>query len=626
MSLEGLNEQQVAAVVESFDTNTLVIAGAGSGKTHTLTCRVKYILETLGASEEEIMLVTFTNKAAKEIKTRMYEVTGEVEKMMIGTFHSVCLKLLKEYGDYIGINRFSILDTYKSRKLITELLDKYGEQTDKGTVSKYISKISRFKSELINPKLALEKAQTPSDVLLGKVYKEYQDRCWKDKTFDYDDLIVYTIVLLTRSEAVRDDVRYRYKYVMVDEAQDSNSAQFSLIKVLVGDNNLFLVGDDAQSIYKFRAAKPEYIMNLTHIYPDAKVLKLDRNYRSTQTIVNASNALVNHNTVGFKKECYSKNAIGDPILYYEALSAEDEAKWVVTEAMLLQKAENIKFEDIAILYRTNSQSRIIEEACMKMNVPVKLTGGVSFYSRKEIKDILSFAKFMADGSDEESFTRALSSLPGIGKTSVTNIVNLSKLDGISLLDAANSYKCNKKGKVAIDIFNEIVNIDMKTPLGEIIEHIAIKSKIVEILKNEGTEDAMSRLGNIKELINIAIDRYNENNKATIDDLLSYIALFSNEEGSGSKDGIQLMTIHASKGLEFEAVFVVGMDEDILPHQNNKKGLDVEEERRLGYVALSRAKNRLFISHCQCRTDGGMNRIYNPSRFISEIPNNYILKV
>lgn len=621
MDLSDLNPQQKNAVINSLNNNTVVIAGAGSGKTKTLTKRVGYLLDDMGVLPQNIMAVTFTNKAANELKQRLFTVCSEINKMWVGTFHSVCVKILKNFGSYIGIKSFSILSTYESKKILATAIKEAGIPADKPTINKYMTKISNYKNEFINADCLLKQANTNDDVIFANAYKNYQNIKWKSKTFDFDDLIIYSAILIKNSKEVANWFKQNIKYYIVDESQDMNSAQFSLIYYLAQGNNIFLVGDDSQSIYKFRGAKPGYLLNFDKYFPDGKILMLEQNYRSTKTIVNASNAVVNCNKVKFYKKCFSENEIGDPIVYHKCDDAEDEAAWVANDIFLQQGI--IDINDIAILYRTNAQSRQIEQELMKLNIPYKLVGATSFYDRKEIKDIMAFVKFIANDKDKESFKRAIGSLSGIGKNTVDKIIEIAEDNSISYAEAFGYVKLTAKGRKSYDDFNEMLANVTDIP-SDLIKLIIDKTGILSSLIKENTEDSLSRIDNIKELINVAIEQENNDNRTTVQDFINNVSLMSTNDTEKSK-GVSLMTIHASKGLEFNSVYIIGMEEGYLPHVNSLSRIeDIEEERRLCYVAMTRAKKNLYLTSCKSRFNENGYITSNESRFLKEIPKQYLV--
>ena len=627
MDISDLNPQQKSAVLDSLDNNTVVIAGAGSGKTKTLTKRVGYIVDDLGVDPSNLMVVTFTNKAANEIIERITNEGIDVSDMWIGTFHSVCVKILKKFGSDIGIDYFSIIDSYTAKKTIKSIVfDKMGQSND-SIVNNIIARISYYKCNMINTNKAYEIAENDYERKVAEIYKEYQRNTWEKRTFDFDDLIIYTIVLLTRSRYTLEWFNDNIKYIMCDESQDTNVSQFSLLKMLVGPNNLFLVGDDSQSIYGFRQAKPEYLLNFTSMYADSKVIMLEQNYRSTKTIVNASNAVIENNKSRYKKNAFSENDVGDPIIYHLTANPQQEADWIASEIAITP----ISLNDIVILYRTNAQSRVIEEALLKIGIPHKLVGAQSFYDRKEIKDILSFVKFIANPNDEISFTRALSTMKGIGKKTIEKIIEESKVSNMSFLDSIKQFGAKPKQAVSLNKFVNIIEnakVVGQSSVSDMVKYIVTSCGIIDDLNIEGTGEAMSRIENIKELINVSVEQDNKNKNLTVEDFVLNIALLSATKTDDKKEAVNLMTIHSSKGLEFKTVYIAGLEEGILPHRNSKTPDAIEEERRLMYVAMTRAKDNLFLSSCKERRLEGINDVerQSPSRFLSEIPKRYLCNI
>lgn len=621
MDLSDLNEQQYKAVIDSIDCNTVVIAGAGSGKTKTMTSRVGYLIDDLKVEPENIMVVTFTNKAAKELKSRIYNVCSDVDKMWIGTFHHICNKILKEFGTYIGINSFNIMDTYQSKKTIHEAMNSLGMTYDKAKINQYAFKISKYKSTLTKP----DNIPETEDANFTRVYRAYQDICWSKRTFDFDDLIVYTICLLTSSNEVRTWFYENIKYVMCDETQDTNGAQFSFLRLITGNNNLFVVGDDSQSIYGFRNARPEFILNFQKIYPYSRILQLDRNYRSTQTIVNASNAVINNNLVKYEKKAFSKNIMGNPILYHRCQNQENEASYIASEIMMMN---NPNYDEIAILYRTNAQSRVIEKELMDARIPCKMVNAISFYDRKEIKDILSFAKYMNNHKDSDAFIRAFGCMKSVGKKTIENVMNYALQNNIDFHEAFDYVKLSTKAKKSADDFKIIISHE-KDVLSDIFNAIIKYSHIAQDLIDENTPDSLSRLNDIKELVSSIKEIIKDTPNITLSDYLDSISLASPEDTNAQKKAVHLMTIHSAKGLEFDTVFIAGADDGILPlNCDSNKQDEVEEERRLFYVAMTRAKSTLYITSCAIRWDSQTNieRSYKESRFISEIPDKYLMQV
>lgn len=623
--LNMLNEQQREVVLNSYDTNTVLVAGAGSGKTATLIARTSYLVEHMNVDPSEIMVVTFTNKAANEIKDRISAVTNEGYKMWLGTFHSICVKILRMYGNEIGIKNFTIMDTYDAKSVLKKTMQDAGLDVDKFLVNKYMKKISDKKSNMIRPQKLLDSATNREELQFAKVYKDYQNITWRRKSFDFDDLIIYAVVLFTYSMAAVKRFHDTVRFFMVDESQDTNTAQFHFIKAIVGANNLLLVGDDDQSIYSFRNAKPEYLLNFQKTYPDAKILKLEQNYRSTKTIIEASNAIVKNNVYRNDKTMVCNNAVGDPIVYHECRNNIEEGKWIATEIRLIN-ADGVDYKDIAILYRTNAQSRSVEEQLMKYNVPFKIVGSIGFYDRKEIKDMLAYCKLIANPDDEISFRRILGLQKGVGKKTVDSIVESAITTNSNFIDII-SYVSIPRAQVQISLLKSILVNSPKKP-SEFIKYVLEYTGYKNNLLKENTPESQARLENLNELVSIALEYEAQEPNITLLEFVNKISLSSSPTDSNSASAITMMTIHSAKGLEFRYVFIIGVEEKLLPHQNSlNSDKAIEEERRLMYVAATRAKEQLYILNAKERRDFGGNIVTNKkSRFIKEIPSSCMITV
>jgi DNA helicase-2/ATP-dependent DNA helicase PcrA len=621
-----LNSQQREAVVNSYGSNTVLIAGAGSGKTATLKTRTAYLIDDLGVDPSSIMVVTFTNKAAGEIKHRISQITPDANRMWLGTFHSICVRILRQFGPQMGIKGFTIMDTYDAKSVLKEVLADRNIGTDKYLVNQYMSKISDRKSNLVRPQDCINSAQNSTVLQFAHVYQDYQNITWKRKSFDFDDLIIYAILLLSSSMSIATWFHDNIKYIMVDESQDTNTAQFQFIKLLAGANNLLLVGDDDQSIYSFRNAKPEYLLNFQKTYPDAKILKLEQNYRSTKTIIEASNAVVKHNKVRNDKTMFCDNAKGDPIIYHNCRNSADEGNWVATEIKIIN-SQGVDYKDVAILYRTNSQSRALEEELMKMGVPFKLVGSLGFYDRKEIKDMLAYCRLSANHSDEISFRRVLSLQKGVGKKSVDDIITFCNTMGTDYLDSLGQYMAPKRIQVTLNALTYLYHCAPTKP-SEFLEHVLTTTGYKQELINEKTPEAQARLENLNELLSIAKEHESQDANITIDEFINKVSLASDPVDRAQEDAITMMTSHSAKGLEFKYVFVVGVEEKLLPHQNSlSHEPSIEEERRLMYVAMTRAKEQLYLLNAKERRDYSGNVNYNSrSRFLDEIPAHCICTV
>lgn len=625
--LSGLNPQQYEAVINTYEKNTVLVAGAGSGKTFVLKSRVSYLVDDLGVDPSAIMVVTFTNKAAGEIKKRLSTVSSEAHRMWLGTFHSICVKVLRLFGEDLGIKKFTILDEKDGRNLIRQILEANNLPSDMQTAREYLGKISSYKNNLIPPsQLLANYPNEESSMEFIKVYDRYQQETWQRRLFDFDDLICYTVRLLQRSQRVRDWFHFNIKYVMVDESQDTNSAQFELIRLMVGPNNLLLVGDDDQSIYSFRDAKPEYILNFERIFPDSQMLKLEQNYRSTQKIIHASNCVIEKNTIRSDKRMFTQNETGSEIICHTAKDNADEANWIVEEIKLLYQ-QGVPYEDQAVLYRTNGQSRSVEEALLKSNIPYHIVGGFKFYDRKEIKDLLAFFKLRANPKDDVSFKRVLSLIPRVGKGTIDNVVTFAKVQGISLIEAMEQYSFQSRQKPYIKDYLPLLTGVYPT-LRAYVKDILHRTSMVESFMQENDKESGSKLENIREFVSIIVEQEMANPALTLEEFVHNITL-TTENDKDTDKGVTLMTVHSSKGLEYEYVYIVGVEEDILPHRNSSgTPAGLEEERRLMYVGMTRAKTQLYLLNCESRIDPysrGISR-NKPSRFLDDIPKECIINI
>ena len=626
--LSTLNPQQKDAILQSIDHNVVLLAGAGAGKTFTLVKRVEYLIVDHNVDPENIMVVTFTNKAANEIKERMSKISDNAYKMWIGTFHKICIRLLRKFGDRLGITQFSIIDTKDAKNLIKDILDDLGEEYDKETIKKYQSIISSFKNNLRNKSDVANDPEINS--VTSELYTRYMDTCWAKKTFDFDDLIIYTILLLSTYEEVSDWVHENIKYLMVDECQDTNSSQFVLIKLIAGDNNTLLVGDVNQSIYAFRNAKPEYLENYADTTPNTIKLKLEQNYRSTKNIINAANKVVANNGFGTKLEMFCDNEEGSKVLAYRADSSYIEAQWVVEEILGGYTFQDKPFSDYAIIYRANYQSRVFEQELTKRGVPYVVFGSTSFYSRKEVRDLLAFCKIVINPFDIPAFTRVLKTINGVGKATIDKIIKISNTNKVTLAIALEDFINNsasgsqKKKLEPILTFlnaNYFCCEDIVTNVFHLTEY---RSRMVAI----GTEESYESVGYMNEFRDMITSFEEKNPDMEIADIIDEISLLSDAKGAekAEQDAVKLMTAHSSKGLEFDTVFVVDAHEGSFPHQNSidtGRVEDIEEERRLFYVAMTRAQKKLYITSCKSVRQSDMNVPALASRFIKEIPDEYL---
>ena len=626
--LSTLNEQQKDAILKSIDHNIVLLAGAGSGKTFTLVKRTEYLISDLGVLPENIMMVTFTNKAAKEIQERMSKLSPDAYKMWIGTFHRICTRLIRKFGYNLGINNFTILDTKDARDIIKDLLGKIGATIDKNTVKECQTKISKFKNNLMT-KTDVINDPTISDVD-KELYGRYMDYCWQRKSFDFDDLIIYAILLLSTYSEVSDWVHENIRYIMVDECQDTNSAQFTLIKLLSGNNNTLLVGDVNQSIYAFRNAKPAYLENYAENTPNTLKLKLEQNYRSTRNIINAANNVVVNNSFGTKLEMFCDNEDGSKVKICKSDNVFQQAEWIADTIDTGVSVFDKTYEDYAIIYRANYQSSVFEKVLTENGIPYVIFGGTSFYSRKETRDLLAFCKSVINPFDVASFSRMIKTLPRIGDKVVNDIVELSLNNKISLHIALDNYidSLNKSmTKDKLTTISKFLN-DTYTSCSDIVNNIFNDTDYYDTAKTSLLEESQESAGYMEQFLDM-IYQYEDSHKQeglSIPEILDYISLLSYAKGEdkSKQNAVKLMTAHSSKGLEFNNVFIVEAIEGSFPHDNSIAGGDeeIEEERRLFYVAMTRAKKKLYITESKATKKGDSYIPCKQSRFVDEIPTQY----
>lgn len=650
--LNELNESQRNAVLYN-DGPSLVIAGAGSGKTRVLTYKIAYLL-TLGYQPWNILALTFTNKAAREMKERIAKVVGwEVaSRIWMGTFHSVFSRILRTEADKIGFSpRFTIYDQSDSKSLIKAIIKEMGLDDKTYKPGNIACSISNAKNHLISAEAYMANREvTLSDAhskvpLTGEIYRRYVQRCKQADAMDFDDLLFYTYYLLKSHPDVLQKYSDGFDFVLVDEYQDTNYAQHCIVWELTKvKQKVCVVGDDAQSIYSFRGANIDNILNFKQLYNGTQTFKLEQNYRSTKTIVGAANSLIHHNNRQIYKEVFSEKEAGEPIRIFTAYSDIEEAEIVVNKICELRRKQSYEYDEFAILYRTNAQSRSFEEALRKRNIPYRIYGGLSFYQRKEIKDVIAYCRLIVNHHDEEAFKRIINyPARGIGQTTLDKITIAASDNNISLWDVAintASYgvAINKGTVSKINLFTDF--IESLTAESEQVDAGAMMMKVIKGsgIMNEITQDNspenMSRRENIEELLNGAQEfvngRREEGGEENIrlSDFLQEVSLLSDIDESEDKDTkkINLMTVHSAKGLEFSCVFVVGLEEGLFPNQMSSISIrELEEERRLFYVALTRAEEYCFLTHAKSRYRYGKMEFSNESRFLSEIDKRFILK-
>jgi DNA helicase II / ATP-dependent DNA helicase PcrA len=647
--LSGLNESQRLAV-EQIDGPIMVIAGAGSGKTRVLTYRIAHMIRQ-GIDPFNIMALTFTNKAAKEMTERIGSIVGnsEAKNITMGTFHSVFSRLLRFNADLLGYpTNFTIYDTADSKSLIKDILKELNLDDKTYKPSLVLGRISTAKNNLISPEAYALNAEIIQEDTLSKrpelfrIYQSYSNRCFKAGAMDFDDLLYQTNVLLRDFPDVLHYYQNKYKYILVDEYQDTNYAQYLIVKKIAAVyENICVVGDDAQSIYSFRGANIQNILNFKNDYPDFKIFKLEQNYRSTKSIVEAANSVISKNKDQIQKNVWTDNKLGDPISVIKTLTDNEEGKVIANKIFDLKKSEGLNFNDFAILYRTNRQSRSFEEALRKLNLPYKIYGGLSFYQRKEIKDVLAYFRLAINPHDEEAFKRVINyPKRGIGKTSIENLIIAANTYQKNIWEIINDFQSfpvaintptkTKLVEFATMIKSFNVQLDQQNAY-DIAFHIAKSSGILKDLyteKDKGPEE-VERYQNVEELlsgIRSFAAQKTENEQKTLPEFMSDVALLTDvdKETEDDKNKITLMTIHSSKGLEFPHVYLVGLEENLFPSQmalNTRS--ELEEERRLFYVAITRAEKSCTISYANSRFVFGSLNSSEPSRFISEINKDFL---
>lgn len=614
---ENLNAQQVPAV-RHFTGPALVVAGPGSGKTRVLTKRVANLIKHHNVPEMNILCVTFTNKAAKEIEERTKSTLSELNLTIpklpwSGTFHSVCSKILRKDGRNIGLPPgFVIYDSDDQKSLIKQICKDFGIDPKKFNPRAILGTISNNKSELITPEDFQTLAYGYYQKTVAKVYPEYQRRLRKNNALDFDDLLVETVNLFSQAPQILEKYQNLFQFILVDEYQDTNRAQYVITKLLANSHrNIFVVGDMSQAIYSFRGADYRNILNFQKDYPEAIVYNLERNYRSTQNILSAATAIIKNNSSHIALELWTQNGSGEKIISYTGRSEKDEANFVVEE--ILHKTENstkereFDFKDIAVLYRTNAQSRTIEEALIRNNIPYRIVGGQRFYARKEVKDMIAYLRVIHNPKDSVSWARIINTPPrGIGKKSVEKLQETGW----------NLTEITEKTKLPFDLW---VSQSSDLATIELLDAVIDKTGYIDWL-DDGSEENKARIENIMELRSVA------SQFTDLEDFLENVALIESSDSPAKEEQncVTLMTIHASKGLEFGVVFIVGMEEGLFPHAQSMMELsELEEERRLCYVAITRAKNLVFLCKAQNRLYFGNAQSNIPSRFLGEIPQDLI---
>jgi DNA helicase II / ATP-dependent DNA helicase PcrA len=634
--LAHLNKEQQEAV-KTTEGPLLIMAGAGSGKTRVLTHRIAYLMAEKHVAPWNILAITFTNKAAREMRERVQALLGgAAEDVWISTFHSMCVRILRRDIDRIGINRnFSILDPTDQLSVIKAILKEKNIDPKKFEPRTILGTISGAKNDLLTPEQFAKRASTYYEKIVSDVYQEYQQRLLRNHSLDFDDLIMTTLQLFDRVPDVLQYYQYKFQYIHIDEYQDTNRAQYTLVKKLAERfQNICAVGDADQSIYRWRGADIQNILSFERDYPNAKVILLEQNYRSTKRILQAANEVIEHNVNRKPKRLWTENPEGKPITYYEAMNEADEAQFVAGRIQEAIESGARRYSDFAVLYRTNAQSRVIEEMLLKANIPYQIVGGLKFYDRKEIKDILAYLRVIANPDDDLSLLRIIN-VPkrGIGASTIDKLVRYAAEHELSLFEALGELEMiglSAKATGALAAFRgqleQWTQLQEYVSVTELVEEVLDKSGYRDMLKAERTIEAQSRLENLDEFLSVTKHFENASDDKSLIAFLTDLALISDlDELNGNDqteegDAVVLMTLHAAKGLEFPVVFLIGMEEGIFPHNRSLDDEDeMEEERRLAYVGITRAEEELVLTSAQMRTLFGNIQMNPPSRFLNEIP-------
>ena len=631
---DTLNREQKEAVMET-EGSLLLLAGAGSGKTRCITHRIAYLIDECGVKPWNILAITFTNKAAGEMRERVDKLVGfGADQVWVSTFHSLCVRILRRHIDRLGFeNGFTIYDADDQKTVMKGICKRLNIDTKTYKERVLLGAISSAKDELISVReYELDAANDFGKAVYAKAYREYQETLQKNNALDFDDLIVKTVELFKNCPEILDSYQERFQYIMVDEYQDTNTAQFELVKLLAQKyRNLCVVGDDDQSIYKFRGANIRNILDFEKYFPEAKVIKLEQNYRSTQSILDAANAVISNNEGRKDKALWTDRGAGNKIHFRSFDNAYEEAEFIAEDICKKVKKEGAAYKDCAVLYRTNAQARLLEERMIMEGVPYNVVGGTNFYARAEIKDILAYLKTVDNGRDEVAVRRILN-VPkrGIGATTVEKLEDYAQMRDIGLYDAMElADEIMSLGKTAAKIrsFVQLIRGFRKEALtlsvAELIQHIVEKIGYAEYLQDNYDEDGDDRLENVEELITKAVNYQETHEEPNLTDFLAEVALVAEIDNVAEDDNrVLLMTLHSAKGLEFPNVYLAGMEDGLFPSYMtimSEDHSDIEEERRLAYVGITRAMNDLTITYARMRMTNGETK-YNPlSRFVREIP-------
>ena len=639
-TMQGLNKEQLDAV-QTINGPMLILAGAGSGKTKVLTCRIAHLLQQ-GVRPYRILAITFTNKAAAEMRERVDRMAGAAARdVWLFTFHAFCARLLRyELENLSGYaNNFAIYDTSDSKNLIKQVLKEMNLDEKRFPLPAIISNISNAKNALLLPDAYAREASGYYEQQVAKIYDAYQKKLQANNAVDFDDLLLLALRLLQENPAVREKYQRKFDYLMVDEYQDTNHAQYLLTKLLAaGHRNICVVGDADQSIYGWRGADIQNILDFEKDYPDAKLVKLEQNYRSTQVILDAANAVIDNNSGRKPKNLWTANGNGSEIVYYQANDERDEARYVIENMQKLQLNEGAKLGDMAVLYRTNAQSRVFEEMLIKSGIAYTMVGGTKFYERKEIKDALAYLRLLYNPHDSLSLLRIIN-VPrrGIGDATLARLQEYANATGQTLFEVVTnaadvpglaSRFANKLDELSELLF-ELMGETADVPVKQLLDDVLLKTGYLEELQSSKDPQDESRVENLKEMLSVteefAVKCERNGEEPTLENFLADVALVADiDDAELGEEAVTLMTLHSAKGLEFPNVFLVGMEEGIFPHSRTLMDEnEIEEERRLCYVGITRAEKHLFLSNARTRTIYGRTQYYTPSRFLQEVPRNLV---
>ncbi len=628
--LDELNDKQYEAVTNT-EGPSLVIAGAGSGKTKVLTHKIAYLIGEKAVKPWNVLAITFTNKAANEMKERVKNLVGDTASdIWMGTFHSICVRILRKTIDRIGFDSsFVIFDTSDQKSMIKKILKEQNLDDKIFSDKSILYEISNAKNEMLTPEKYAAKANGDfRKEKIAEIFALYQKRLKENNAIDFDDIINFTIEILLDNPDILEYYSDKFKYVLVDEYQDTNKAQFTLVTLLASKfGNITVVGDNDQGIYSFRGADISNILNFEKDFPGTKIIKLEQNYRCTQSVLNAANEVIKNNETKYEKKLWTSNEVGSLPKVYRGDNEYDEANYIIEQINHLRRAEYYKYSDFAVLYRMNTQSRSIEDILRRENIPYKIIGGLKFYERKEIKDIIAYLRLIHNTADNLSLTRIINEPKrGVGKTSLENVEQLAIAQGISMYEIikrADEFGLNRVFGNTREFVAAIENLRAEKDtilVSDLIKNTLQKTGYTKALENENTTEAENRIENLNEFLTVAIEFEEQSADHSLTEFLEGITLSSDLDGmEETQDSVTLMTLHSAKGLEFPAVFLVGMEEGIFPgYKSIGEPKELEEERRLCYVGITRAKEKLFMTCAKQRTIFGSTSFNNVSRFIKEI--------